>query len=114
MKTRGHQTNHAMGNKPHTNALTHLGITTATMIHRRLHCTPIFDEPMSNPDRAELQRIAQQVEAKRERLQNLESQVTRLEEVRQEQARAIMALEAIPDSGASDAMIPLGGGYKSR
>ena len=47
---------------------------------------------MSNPDRAELQRIAQQVEAKRERLQNLETQVTRLEEVRQEQARAIMAL----------------------
>ena len=45
------------------------------------------------------------MEAKRERLQNLESQVTRLEEVRQEQARAIMALEAIPDSGASDAMI---------
>ena len=67
---------------------------------------------MSNPDRAELQRIAQQVEAKRERLQNLESQVTRLEEVRQEQARAIMALEAIPDSGASDAMIPLGGGVQ--
>ena len=53
---------------------------------------------MSNPDRAELQRIAQQVEAKRERLQNLETQVTRLEEVRQEQARAIMALEAIPES----------------
>ena len=60
---------------------------------------------MSNPDRAELQRIAQQVEANRERLQNLESQVARLEEVRQEQARAIMALEAIPESGASDAMI---------
>ena len=67
---------------------------------------------MSNPDRAELQRIAQQVEAKREHLQNLETQVTRLEEVRQEQARAIMALEAIPESGASDAMIPLGGGVQ--
>ena len=67
---------------------------------------------MSNPDRAELQSIAQQVEANRERLQNLESQVVRLEEVRQEQARAIMALEAIPKSGASDAMIPLGGGVQ--
>ena len=67
---------------------------------------------MSNPDREELQRIAQQVEVNRERLQNLESQVVRLEEVRQEQARAIMALEAIPESGASDAMIPLGGGVQ--
>ena len=67
---------------------------------------------MSNPDRAELQRIAQLVEVNRERLQNIESQVIRLEEVRQEQARAIMALEAIPESGASDAMIPLGGGVQ--
>ena len=67
---------------------------------------------MSNPDRAELQRIAQQVETNRERLQNLESQVIRLEEVRQEQARAIMTLEAIPKSGANDAMIPLGGGVQ--
>ena len=67
---------------------------------------------MSNPDRAELQRIAQQVETNRERLQNLESQVVRLEEVRQEQARAIMTLEAIPKSGANDAMIPLGGGVQ--
>ena len=38
--------------------------------------------------------------------------MVRLEEVRQEQARAIMALEAIPESGASDAMIPLGGGVQ--
>lgn len=67
---------------------------------------------MSTPDRAELQRIAQLVELNRERLQNIEAQVVRLEEVRQEQARSIMALEAIPDEGASNAMIPLGGGVQ--
>ena len=67
---------------------------------------------MVNTDRAELQRIADLVETNRERLQNIESQVVRLEEVRQEQARAIMALKAIPQSGANDAMIPLGGGVQ--
>ena len=67
---------------------------------------------MGNTDRAELQRIADLVETNRERLQNIESQVVRLEEVRQEQARAIMALKAIPASGANDAMIPLGGGVQ--
>ena len=68
---------------------------------------------MSTPDKAELQHIAQLVEVNRERLQNIESQVVRLEEVRQEQARAIMALETIPKDGASDAMIPLGGGVQT-
>ena len=67
---------------------------------------------MGNTDRAELQRIADLVETNRERLQNIESQVVRLEEVRQEQARAIMALKAIPESGANDSMIPLGGGVQ--
>ena len=67
---------------------------------------------MGNTDRAELQRIADLVETNRERLQNIESQVVRLEEVRQEQVRAIMALKAIPESGANDAMIPLGGGVQ--
>ncbi|MEC8938248.1 MAG: prefoldin subunit alpha [Candidatus Thermoplasmatota archaeon] len=67
---------------------------------------------MSTPDKAELQQIAQLVEVNRERLQNIESQVVRLEEVRQEQARAIIALETIPKDGASDAMIPLGGGVQ--
>ena len=67
---------------------------------------------MSTPDKAELQHIAQLVEVNRERLQNIESQVVRLEEVRQEQARAIIALETIPKDGASDAMIPLGGGVQ--
>ncbi len=67
---------------------------------------------MSTPDRAELQRIAQLVELNRERLQNIEAQVVRLEEARQEQARSIMALEAIPDDGADNVMIPLGGGVQ--
>ena len=67
---------------------------------------------MSTLDRAELQQIAQLVELNRERLQNIETQVVRLEEVRQEQARSIMALEAIPDEGARNAMIPLGGGVQ--
>jgi len=40
---------------------------------------------MGAPDRAELQQIAQLVEMNRERLQVLEQQVHRLEEVRLEQ-----------------------------
>jgi prefoldin alpha subunit len=67
---------------------------------------------MSVPDRAELQQIAQLVEMNRERLQALEQQVHRLEEVRLEQVRAIMSLEAIPEDGATDVMIPLGGGVQ--
>ncbi len=67
---------------------------------------------MGAPDRAELQQIAQLVEMNRERLQVLEQQVHRLEEVRLEQVRAIMSLEAIPADGASDVMIPLGGGVQ--
>ena len=67
---------------------------------------------MSAPDRAELQQIAQLVEMNRERLQALEQQVHRLEEVRLEQVRAIMSLEAIPEDGATDVMIPLGGGVQ--
>ena len=67
---------------------------------------------MSAPDRAELQQIAQLVEMNRERLQALEQQVHRLEEVRLEQVRAIMSLEAIPEEGASDVMIPIGGGVQ--
>ncbi len=67
---------------------------------------------MSAPDRAELQQIAQLVEMNRERLQALEQQVHRLEEVRLEQVRAIKSLEAIPEDGVSDVMIPLGGGVQ--
>ena len=67
---------------------------------------------MGAPDRAELQQIAQLVEMNRERLQVLEQQVHRLEEVRLEQVRAIMSLEAIPEEGASDVMIPIGGGVQ--
>ena len=48
-------------------------------------------------DRAELQRLAQLVELNRERLQTIEQQVIRLDEVRQEQARALLALESIPE-----------------
>ena len=69
-------------------------------------------DSMGAPDRAELQQIAQLVEMNRERLQALEQQVHRLEEVRLEQVRAIMSLEAIPEDGATDVMIPLGGGVQ--
>jgi prefoldin alpha subunit len=63
-------------------------------------------------DRVELQRLAQLVELNRERLQTIEQQVIRLDEVRQEQARALLALESIPEGGASNVMIPLGGGVQ--
>ncbi|HIN04232.1 MAG: prefoldin subunit alpha [Methanobacteriota archaeon] len=68
--------------------------------------------PKSTSDRAELQRLAQLVELNRERLQTIEQQVIRLDEVRQEQARALLALESIPEGGASNVMIPLGGGVQ--
>ena len=63
-------------------------------------------------DREELQRIAQQVEANRERMQAIEQQVRQLESIRIEQMQAIEALLAIPDEGAEGAMIPLGSGVQ--
>ena len=63
-------------------------------------------------DREELQRIAQLVEANRERMQAIEQQVRQLESIRIEQMQAIEALLAIPDEGAEGAMIPLGSGVQ--
>ena len=63
-------------------------------------------------DREELQRIAQLVEANRERMQAIEQQVRQLESIRIEQTQAIEALLAIPDEGAEGAMIPLGSGVQ--
>ena len=63
-------------------------------------------------DREELQRIAQLVEANRERMQAIEQQVRQLESIRIEQMQAIEALLAIPDEGTEGAMIPLGSGVQ--
>ena len=63
-------------------------------------------------DREELQRIAQLVEANRERMQAIEQQVRQLESIRIEQMQAIEALLAIPDEGAEGVMIPLGSGVQ--
>ena len=63
-------------------------------------------------NREELQRIAQLVEANRERLQAIEQQVRQLESIRIEQMQAIEALLAIPKEGAEGAMIPLGSGVQ--
>ena len=63
-------------------------------------------------NRAELQRIAQLVEANRERMQAIEQQVRQLESIRIEQMQAIEALLAIPKEGAEGAMIPLGSGVQ--
>jgi prefoldin alpha subunit len=63
-------------------------------------------------DREELQRIAQRVEANRERMQAIEQQVRQLESIRIEQMQAIEALLAIPDEGSEGAMIPLGSGVQ--
>jgi len=63
-------------------------------------------------DREELQRIAQLVEANRERMQAIEQQVRQLESIRIEQMQAIEALLAIPDEGTEGAMIPLGSGIQ--
>jgi len=67
---------------------------------------------MSEPDRAELQRLAQLVEVNRERLQALEHQIRNLEGINIEQEHAIDALGAISDDGAKGVMVPLGAGVQ--
>ena len=67
---------------------------------------------MTEPDRAELQRIAQLVEVNRERLQALEQQLRNLEGIKLEQEHALEALLSISQDGADGAMIPLGAGVQ--
>ena len=67
---------------------------------------------MSGIDKAELQRIAQQVELNRQRMESIEQQTSRLEQIRLDQLQTIETLSAIPDSGAKGAMIPLGSGVQ--
>ena len=67
---------------------------------------------MSGADKAELQRIAQQVELNRQRMESIEQQTSRLEQIRLEQLQTIETLSAIPDTGAKGAMIPLGSGVQ--
>ena len=67
---------------------------------------------MGAVDKAELQRIAQQVELNRQRMESIEQQVARLEQIRLEQLQTIETLSAIPDDGAKGAMIPLGSGVQ--
>ena len=67
---------------------------------------------MSAVDKAELQRIAQQVELNRKRMESIEQQTARLEQIRLEQLQTIETLSAIPDEGAKGAMIPLGSGVQ--
>ena len=67
---------------------------------------------MTTTDKAELQKIAQQVEISRERLQAMEQQISRLEEVKSEQNQALQSLEMIPLEGAKDIMVPLGSGVQ--
>ena len=67
---------------------------------------------MTEADREELQRLAQLVEANRERLQAIEQQMISLENIRMEQTHAIEALEAISEDGAKGAMVPLGAGVQ--
>lgn len=67
---------------------------------------------MSTVDQAELQRIAQQVESNRQRMESIEQQMKRLEQIRLEQLQTIETLSAIPSKGAKGAMIPLGAGVQ--
>ena len=66
---------------------------------------------MSDP-KEELQRIARLVEANRERMEALETQLRRLEAVRMEQVNALKALESIPEKGSKGTMVPLGAGVQ--
>ena len=67
---------------------------------------------MSAVDQAELQRIAQQVDLNRQRMESIEQQMKRLEQIRLEQMQTIETLSAIPSTGAKGAMIPLGAGVQ--
>ena len=67
---------------------------------------------MTTPDKTELQKIAQQVEISRERLQAMEQQIKRLEDVKLEQNLALQTLNSIPKEGAKGIMIPLGSGVQ--
>ena len=67
---------------------------------------------MTTTDKAELQKIAQQVEISRERLQAMAQQIKRLEEVKLEQNHALQTLNTIPKDGAEGVMIPLGSGVQ--
>lgn len=67
---------------------------------------------MTTIDKTELQKIAQQVEISRERLQAMEQQIKRLEEVKLEQNLALQTLNTIPKEGAEGVMIPLGSGVQ--
>ena len=67
---------------------------------------------MSAVDQAELQRIAQQVELNRQRMESIDLQMKRLEQIRLEQMQTIETLSAIPSEGAKGAMIPLGAGVQ--
>ena len=67
---------------------------------------------MSAVNQAELQRIAQQVELNRQRMESIEQQIRRLEQIRLEQIQTIDTLSAIPNNGAKGAMIPLGAGVQ--
>ena len=67
---------------------------------------------MTGVDKAELQRIAQQVELNRQRMESIGQQMSRLEQIRLEQLQTIETLSAIPDSGSKGAMIPLGSGVQ--
>jgi len=67
---------------------------------------------MSAVNQAELQRIAQQVEQNRQRMESIEQQVRRLEQIRLEQIQTIETLSAIPAEGAKGVMIPLGAGVQ--
>ena len=67
---------------------------------------------MSVVDQAELQRIAQQVDLNRKRMESIEQQMKRLEQIRLEQMQTIETLSAIPSTGAKGAMIPLGAGVQ--
>ena len=67
---------------------------------------------MTEPDRVELQRLAQLVEVNRERLQALDQQIRNLEGIKIEQEHAMEALQSISDDGAKGAMVPLGAGVQ--
>ena len=72
------------------------------------------DEHFANfmTGREELQRIARMVDIHRQKMERIEEQLTRLENIHLEQGQVVRAIRAIPQQGMVGAMIPLGSGVQ--
>jgi len=63
-------------------------------------------------DQEELQRLARMVDLNRQKMERIEEQLSRLENIHQEQSHVVRAVRAIPSEGAENILVPLGSGVQ--